>query len=76
MNFEWDENIDYSDIPPVTEEIIKRVENDTTFVVNVDKEIAVWIRNSKIDFDNMINQWLLTVYNNFGKNRASVYHRR
>lgn len=67
-----DENIDYSDIPPVTDEIIKRVENDTTLVVNVDKEIAVWLRSSNIDFNNIINQWLHTVYEGFGQKQATV----
>ena len=67
-----DENIDYSDIPPVTDEIIKRVENDTTFVINVDKEIAVWLRSRKINFNNMINQWLYTVYDNLEQTQSTL----
>ncbi len=71
-----DEHIDYSDIPSVTDEIINRVENDTTFVVNVDEEIAAWLRSSHIDFNNMINQWLHTVYESFEQYNQTAYQKK
>ncbi len=68
-----DENIDYSDIPPITDEMIEQVENDTTFVVNVDKEIATWLRSTKIDINSMLNQWLHTVHDNLGQTTKTLY---
>ncbi len=68
-----DENIDYSDIPPITDEVIKQVENSSTFIVNVDNEIAVWLRSTNIDVNNMVNQWLHTVYDNIAKPQTTTY---
>lgn len=58
-----DDNIDFSDIPEITEESL----NDGTFSVEVpvsiDKEIAVWLKKSNLDYNYIINSYLKTFYN-------------
>lgn len=67
-----DENIDYSDIPSITDEQIEKIENKTSFIVNVDNEIAQWLNSKDIDYNKLINQWLHSVFDNVAKKQIEI----
>ena len=67
-----DENINYSDMPSITDEQIKQIENKTSFVVNIDNEIAQWLNSKNIDYNKMINQWLHSIFDNVAKKQIEI----
>lgn len=67
-----DENIDYSDIPSITDEQIEKIENKTSIIVNVDNEIAQWLNSKDIDYNKLINQWLHSVFDNVAKKQIEI----
>ncbi len=56
-----DENIDYSDIPPL-EKLLENGSFKEVFTVKFDNEIADWLHESKINYNLLINDFLKSVY--------------
>lgn len=64
-DWEWlakadDDEIDYSDIPPLTETFFQqaklRLQNGaSTFTVNVDGDVLSWFKAQKNDFEKTVN---------------------
>lgn len=56
-----DDKIDYSDNPPI-EQLLKNGSYNEVFTLKFDNEIANWLRESKINYNVLINDFLKTVY--------------
>ncbi len=56
-----DNKIDYSDIPPI-EQLLKNGTYNEVFTLKFDNEIANWLRESKINYNVLINDFLKSVY--------------
>lgn len=57
-----DENIDYSDIPPI-EQLLAEGTYKEVFTVSFEQDIANWIKESKINYNLLINDFFKTIYN-------------
>jgi len=57
-----DENIDFSDIPEINEETLNKGFYKLVIPISFDKEIALWLRDSKIDYNKIINNFMRTFY--------------
>ncbi len=53
-----DEEIDYSDIPPLTDEFFARAKPVLPNVVEVDPDVLTWFKQQGLDYSARINQVL------------------
>jgi len=56
-----DENIDYSDIPPL-DKLLEDGSFKEIFTVKFDNEIATWLHESNINYNLLLNDFLKSVY--------------
>jgi hypothetical protein len=56
-----DENIDYSDLPPI-EQLLADGSFKEVFTVSFEQDIAKWLKESNINYNLLINDFLKTVY--------------
>jgi len=70
-----DDKIDYSDIPPI-ETLLETGSFKEVFTVKFDKDIAVWLHESNINYNVLLNDFLKTVYQSIKalNNKVSVIH--
>jgi hypothetical protein len=61
-----DDKIDYSDIPPI-EQLLEKGSYKEVFAVKFDNDIANWLRESKINYNVLLNDFLKTVYQSIKK---------
>jgi hypothetical protein len=61
-----DDKINYNDIPPI-DELLESGEFKEVFTVKFDLEISNWLHESKINYNNLINDYLRTIYQSIKK---------
>ncbi len=58
LNSMTDEEIDYSDIPPLTDELFDRARLDLPNLVELDPDVLAWFRKQRRDYPALINEVL------------------
>lgn len=58
-----EDNIDFSDIPEVNEDTLSNGTYKIEMPVSFDTEIAIWLKKTNIDYNQIINSYLKTLYN-------------
>ena len=57
-----DDNIDFSDIPELNDNNLKNGTYKIILPISCDYEISEWIKNSKINYNMLVNNFLKSVY--------------